>query len=74
MGRIPKEDEGAEGRTKKNAVCVAAKITFYSKFFLSIYVTITSSDLVSDTTPSAPVTEIDEDSAYTETHDTLRRG
>ena len=34
--------------------------------------TITSSDPVSDTTPVVTVTEIDEDSAYTEANDSLR--
>ena len=39
---------------------------------MAISVTITSSNPVSDTTPVAPVTEIDEDSAYTEANDSLR--
>ena len=39
---------------------------------VSIQVTITSSDPVSDTTLVALVTEIDEDSAYTEANDSLR--
>ena len=38
----------------------------------TIWVTITSSDPVSATTPTAPVTEIDEDGAYTEANYSLQ--
>ena len=39
---------------------------------VSVWATIPSFDLVSDSTPAAVVTEIDEDSAFTETHDSFR--
>ena len=45
---------------------------FSKVLWVAIQIRITSSDPVSHTTPVAPVTEIDEDSAYTDANDSLR--